>query len=333
MNHIKTNEEYRYFKARDRSDIDKYNDKPNVKDPDEPFLNKNKPAYFQKKKSDEDKIASAKFSEWYDKVSKEELEEAVKEYGHILDGTPYHIKYISPGDYESRKSYNILHKNNRSGNHISFTIIENYWDPEKEAELIVDDSDYNQYDNETEGERKRFNVPSTKAAFQWIAKNYKNPLGKKPVDSKYAADTSTFDSLNHIQSFQMFEEINLGASRLSRRKLDYDLVLDPEKKEKIINYLMNLKEQPFRSEQILRDVPDWQLKEWWYDYKPINPKRSLYNFVSSVEADFRKLDTGWENMGGSYHTNNKLDYDRRLSTKIKKGINKVAGKPILNVKK
>ena len=206
MNHLKTNEEYKYFKARKKSKIkgDPYYDPtgyggykssdPNIKDPEEPFFNRNKPAYIKGKRDEKEKIASAKFSKWYDERSEKDLEEANEKYGHILDGTPYVIKSVFPADYERSKSYNIYHKNSRSGNHYSFVIRENYWDPEKEAELIIDDTTYNQYDNETEGERVRLKMPSTKDAFIWIAKNYKNPLNKKSIDSKYASDIPAFDN-------------------------------------------------------------------------------------------------------------------------------------------
>lgn len=58
MKHIKTNEEYRFFKGRKKSwvpNTDYFSsDTPNnVKDPNEPFLNKNKPKYLKTKRTKE----------------------------------------------------------------------------------------------------------------------------------------------------------------------------------------------------------------------------------------------------------------------------------------
>jgi hypothetical protein len=132
--------------------------------------------------------------------------------------------------------------------------------------------------------------------------------------------------MENLKNFDDFvnEEINLGASWLSKRKLNYDLVLSPEKREKIIKYLLAIPGKdgyapPFNNcEEFLRKQRDWQLKDWWDDYKPINPKRDLYHFVSSIESELEPLPDDWEKYGGSTRTHYKLRYDDKLSTKLKK---------------
>ncbi len=364
MNHVKTNEEYRYFKGTNQylgSPIGSVLDptKKNVKDPNEPFFIKNKWDYKTKKDTTEmlapvgidyDEFIEAKkiLSDIHlnpsDIIVNRTNDPDLNSYTWCVDGYRIMVCFRKRGYDEIRylPPYMEVGRKNLGKNMVM--------DDRKEIMKHQKIEKFPHRENiepagDPLGNPKAMNRHDFESVIKFLLKlkqqkdAYREDKvggikgGYKTDKIRYSTDSSVFDSLNHVQSFQMFEEIDLGASRLSRRRLDYDLVLEPEKKEKIINYLMNLEDQPFRSEQVLRDSPDWQLKEWWYDYKPFNPKRSLYNFVSSVEADFRKLDTGWEDMGGSYHTNNKLDYDRRLSTKVKKGINKMAGKPILNVKK
>ncbi len=57
MNHVKTNEEYKFLKVKSTNDTSWANPRPNVKDPDEPFFNVNKGAY--KRKKDQEEICAA----------------------------------------------------------------------------------------------------------------------------------------------------------------------------------------------------------------------------------------------------------------------------------
>jgi len=57
MEHVKTNEEYKFFKGKSTDNSSWSRPRPNMKDPDEPFFNVNKGAY--KRKRDQEEICKA----------------------------------------------------------------------------------------------------------------------------------------------------------------------------------------------------------------------------------------------------------------------------------